>query len=550
MGLGICPSRERNRTVFLGSQCSHSDFITGGMACGRANLEASCLLLHVLVACTLVELHKAFRRREPQRWACRVATVLSVGLFRLIQDLHTSLVVFLRGTCSDLGPPEGGIVYGLFSKEALQIGKASVSGTHSPMSGCTSHFRCLYRPGLKDANKPRYRLLRRKLMSVRFFSLAVFPTISQTLAAEALAISMEAPMGNARDAAEERRIRRKGENAKVRAPRRRPSSWRRQTRRPWESIWGCSVTHEALANRSQGKPLQFPGALGLDIPFSLLYTAQTREEHAYYDFQGPLYLFDPCRLGLFLAYCAKGSNRSNFPWIRLPRWPRWEIASYLYGACRHVSEFLKRPSRQCSASRVLDYLLRLRAGGFRRSWQFAKRAARGGCGSSMARGPFGTFNPRISRTGRLSNLPMRWRSAACGPRRDSGDHRCGSRLMMSILNVSHFLGRGQPKREFHKEFIHNFMEPCAVYWILFIKLGRRHRSGQSWKCRSRPPCAMVMSSLRTIVRPTRRGAWIGKNYSCTPRRNCCKTIIPGLSRRGFKNGCLHSSSHQIYTGTS
>ena len=49
---------------------------------------------------------------------------------------------------------------------------------------------------------------------------------------------------------------------------------------------------------------------------------------------------------------------------------------------------------------------------------------------------------------------------------------------MSILNVSHFLGRGQSKREFHKEFIHNFMEPmCGIYWILFIKLGRRHRSG-------------------------------------------------------------------------
>ena len=30
--------------------------------------------------------------------------------------------------------------------------------------------------------------------------------------------------------------------------------------------------------------------------------------------------------------------------------------------------------------------------------------------------------------------------------------------------------------------------------------------------------------------------WIGKNYSCTSRRNCCKTSIPGLSRRGFKNG--------------
>ena len=91
------------------------------MAFGHATVETSCWLLHVLVACTLVELHQAFRRRKPQRWACRVARVLSVGWFRLIQDLDMSLVVFLRGTCSRLGPSEGGIVYGLFSKEALYI---------------------------------------------------------------------------------------------------------------------------------------------------------------------------------------------------------------------------------------------------------------------------------------------------------------------------------------------------------------------------------------------------------------------------------------------
>ena len=128
-----------------------------GMANGRGNLEASCVLFHVLVACTFVELHQAFR------WACRVARVLSVGWFRLIQDLDTSFVVFLRGTCSGLGLPEGGIVYGLFSKEALYVGKASVSRTHSPglAARLTEHFRCLCRPGLKDANKTRNRLFRR-----------------------------------------------------------------------------------------------------------------------------------------------------------------------------------------------------------------------------------------------------------------------------------------------------------------------------------------------------------------------------------------------------
>ena len=95
---------------------------------------------------------------------------------------HLSLY-FLRGLCSGLGPSEGGIVYGLFSKEALYVGKASVNRTHCPglAARLTEHIRCLCRPGLKDANKPRYRLLRRRLWSVRFFPLTIFPTISQTL---------------------------------------------------------------------------------------------------------------------------------------------------------------------------------------------------------------------------------------------------------------------------------------------------------------------------------------------------------------------------------
>ena len=104
---------------------------------------------------------------------------------------------FCGGICSGLGPSEGGIVYGLFSKEALYVGKAAVNRTHCPglAPRVTEHVWCLYRPGLKDANKPRYRLLRRRLWGVRFFPLAVFSTISHTLAAEAVAISMEAPMG-------------------------------------------------------------------------------------------------------------------------------------------------------------------------------------------------------------------------------------------------------------------------------------------------------------------------------------------------------------------
>ena len=123
-----------------------------GMACGRANLEASCLLLHVVMACTLVELHRAIQRRKPERWACRVARVLSVGWFRPTQDLDTSLVVFLRGTFLKVD------LCMVSCQKKCCIGKASVSRTHSPglAARLTEHFRSLYRPGLKDAQRRRF----------------------------------------------------------------------------------------------------------------------------------------------------------------------------------------------------------------------------------------------------------------------------------------------------------------------------------------------------------------------------------------------------------
>ena len=340
---------------------------------------------------------------------------------------------------------------------------------------------------------------------------------------------------------------------------------------------GSPAVKENLANPNRGKPVKFPGALRLDIPFSSLYTAQIREQHAYSGSRGPVYLF-PCRLGLCLAYCAKGSNRSNCPWIRLPKWLRWEIASYLCGTCKQVSEFLKLPLdsalhsrfwniscgfiqyhrkefqyfRCLQSSRILGKLRKitrlleacgagLLVGGCKRIWKSARRAARGGCGSSTARGFSGTCSPRSSGSGTSTSLPMRWCCAACGPCLESGDCQCGSKRRTSILSVSLVLGRGQFKREFHKGFTPNLTEPCVVSWSPFTKSGRRLCSGQSWRCRLRRQCVTEMFSWLTTEKPTKRGAWIGCNYSCISRHNCCKTSTPGHSGLGFgKEMSAHS----------
>ena len=80
---------------------------------------------------------------------------------------------------------------------------------------------------------------------------------------------------------------------------------------------------------------------------------------------------------------------------------------------------------------------------------------------------------------------------------------------LTISTLIDVLGRGHFEREFHKELKPGCVEPCAVSWSLFIKSlaqwagGAAQSGSERWR-RSWP----------TIVRPTKRVAWIGRNYSC------------------------------------
>ena len=246
-----------------------------------------------------------------------------------------------------------------------------------------------------------------------FLSICCLPPVSQTLAAEALAISMEAPMGNAKDAAEERRLRRKGDNAKVRAPRRRPSSWRRRKERPLESIWGCSAVKEALSNQFQGTPVQCPGALGLDIPFFLLslYCSDTRRT---------------CVLWVSRTYCSwRIARRARTSQTFRGSGYRGGLGGRLrrtsVGLANRFPNFLSFPPDSIlhpgfwnisQSSRVLGMssenstrLLVACGAGLLVIWMCARRAARGGCGYSMARGSSETCSRKSSGNGMSTRLP-------------------------------------------------------------------------------------------------------------------------------------------------
>ena len=361
--------------------------------------------------------------------------------------------------CPDLGPSGGGNVYGLFSKEALDNGKASVSRTHSPSLAArlTEHIRCLYRPGLKDANKPRYRLLRRKLWRVRSLPLAIFYTISHTLAAEALAISMEAPMGNAR-------VLRKSDACGA----------RERTPRSVRLGEGCRVggVEKGGHGRVCGVVL---------LPRKLFQAGPESNQFSFQECWGWTFLLllsTQLRYGkimrivvlkvLFICLISVGwgCSRRIVRKIRTVqtfrgsgcRGARWEVPSYLHGACKHVSEFLRLPSRQCSASqgsgtsppisfpttyeefhifqlpsvianvgtvkrRFHEVVGGMRCGPPRRWVQAQLEVGQAGgkrwlqffSGKRALR-----HVPESSCIGTSNTLPMRWRCAACVPCQESG----------------------------------------------------------------------------------------------------------------------------------
>ena len=170
----ICHALECGGTQHVDSQCSCQDLVTRRHGISACNVVFFAALL---VACTLFHCVRRSGTASLRGGRDVLSEYSLLGGVINFRNMDTSLVVFLRGIFSGLGPSEGGIVYGLFSKEALYIGKASVNRTHCPglVARLTEHIPCLYRPGLKDASKLRYQLLRRSSRGDRFFPLAFFP---------------------------------------------------------------------------------------------------------------------------------------------------------------------------------------------------------------------------------------------------------------------------------------------------------------------------------------------------------------------------------------
>ena len=70
---------------------------------------------------------------------------------------------------------------------------------------------------------------------------------------------------------------------------------------------------------------EFPGVLGLQAAYHDLYKLQQQHEYAVGYGEGPLWLFAPERLMLFLSFLC-----STAPHVRIPNWPRDDKARFIY----------------------------------------------------------------------------------------------------------------------------------------------------------------------------------------------------------------------------
>ena len=140
--------------------------------------------------------------------------------------------------------------------------------------------------------------------------------------------------------------------------------------------------------------------------------------------------------------------------------------------------------------------------------------------------------------GRSSNLPMRWRCAACVPCPESG--RC--RLIISMLSVS-LLGSWSfqtriPQRTHAQlygtmygilESTHQVWVPPAQWAELEVPFEAAARGG-----------AVILADDRDANKAT-------CVYSCISRRKCCKRNIPGHTGLGFmKATYAHFFSQNIF----
>ena len=328
----------------------------GGKSGGRgAPLEQ--LATHILVIRSLLHLQKAVRKfLDTGRISTRLAEIVRMlpqGMHFLIADGDATLWDTYRRAILGEGDRLG-IVYVLWSWTMLYVGKCVLRRKVRPgiASRCGEHLRAVVCPSHPDGKRRRYVELRSAgALAMFFLPILFFPTVTMALAGEAVLIRLFSPSGNETSVTVGR----------CKGKRNRPPSWvRRKTGgRTVCSVWSLpSVAVKLITGgtaRALGSTVDlmfFPGALGAQLGFTMLYRLQQRAVFAASGEFGPIFIFAPERLVLWLSFAASGRRP-----IPMPRsWSRDEIAEYLYNAVNHLGS-LQKVWRRGRARIYIDRLL-------------------------------------------------------------------------------------------------------------------------------------------------------------------------------------------------
>lgn len=317
------------------------------------------ILAHVAVARTALDLHARLLKRRQPKWACRFLRVLPPdgveGLRLFSPPYRMALMDLVFGNVPE---DHKGLVYMLASPCASYIGKAVLMRTTGVPGLCarlSEHVRCVLHPDAADGGRLRYRMFRAQgLATLRFFPILTTPTERIALVAEGLLINVERPQANAKEFHKPA--------VRSRGVRRRPPASVRRARggRQAVSLWSSSTFVQAFRARAivpPPRPVRTPleKLLHAQLPFSDLYRKLQRWYWAISGLIGPLQLYCPDQVMLFLAWAAAAGSKQI---ARVPsNWARWRTASFLHAMCKELPA-LHAPKRRAKAQQLLDRSLR------------------------------------------------------------------------------------------------------------------------------------------------------------------------------------------------
>ena len=286
--------------------------VPAGSSWGHASCGLELLVAHLFVLKTIVAVKKADKDKKPAKWFPRLARLMQPGLLGFIRQGGAALKLFFDNVLSG-SIAGGGAVYGFLNRAAVYIGKLVLfrsSGKPGAPARLCEHLRAFLRPASSDGMRGRYRVLRQLgFRALLWLPVVVLSSEAQTFAVEALAIRMEAPIANRADAQQESRLLSRPDLVRRRPRRGRPPKHRRDAKSSTQTIWALSGVLEKTQAPSKTYDEQFPGVLGMQVPYKLLYSWHQIAVETSGGGAGPFGYFSQVHRILLLAFFVFGALR-------------------------------------------------------------------------------------------------------------------------------------------------------------------------------------------------------------------------------------------------